>query len=97
MGAGMHGINGLSPHVSKQLVTTYVEPVLTYGIEALCLVEENFEDMWQYQRSLLRQIQGLPKSTAIPAIHLLVGIPPITATIHRKVLILVISLEEVEQ
>jgi hypothetical protein len=39
-----------------------------------------------YYRSLLRQIQHLPTSTAIPAIYLLMGCIPIEGQIHVKML-----------
>jgi hypothetical protein len=92
MGAGMHGFNGISPHVSKTLMSTYVDPVVLYGLESLCIKESDLEALEKSHISLLRQLQSLPNSTAIPAIYLLLGILPIRAQIHIKILSLYISI-----
>jgi hypothetical protein len=86
MGAGLYGVNGISPHVSKTLITTYVDPAVLYGLEALCMSDSDLAALDKFQRSLLRQIQSLPDSTAIPAIYLLLGILPLRAQVHQKIL-----------
>ena len=86
MGAGLHGINGISPHTSKMLISTYVDPAVLYGLEALCMSETDFTALDKAQRTLLRQMQSLPESTAIPAIYLLPGILPLSAQVHKKIL-----------
>ena len=86
MGAGLHGVNGLSPHISKNLVSIYVNPAVLYGLETLTLQDSDISSLDQYHRGLLRQLQSLPESTAKPAIHLLLGCLPLQALIHQKIL-----------
>jgi transposase len=31
MGAGLHGMNGITPHISKTLISVYVDPAVLYG------------------------------------------------------------------
>ena len=71
-----------SPHLSKTLILTYVTPAALYELEALCMEDSDITALVKYQCGLLRQIQSLPESTAIPAIHLILGIPPLQAHIH---------------
>jgi hypothetical protein len=79
MGAGMHGLNGVGPDVSLTQYKTYILPILLYGLEALVLSAKESEILELFHRKCLRYIQHLPPSTAIPAIHLLAGIPPVRA------------------
>ena len=65
LGAGLHGINGLDPLLSLQLVSLYVMPRLIYGLEATMLTISDMQKIEDYYRKLLRQIQGLPENTAI--------------------------------
>ena len=88
MGAGLHGINGVSPQVSKKLLNAYVDPAVLYRLEALILSDRDYQDLDKWQRSTLRQIQGLPESTAVCAVYLLIGILPLTAQVHMKILTL---------
>ena len=37
MPSGLHGENGLSPSVSRKIITAYILPRLLYGLEALTL------------------------------------------------------------
>lgn len=92
MGAGLHGINGLSPYYSRILIQTYVEPAILYGLEALVVKEKDMSALDKSHRALLRQIQSLPDSTANSAIYLLVGCPPLRAKLHRKMLTLFITI-----
>ena len=92
MGAGLYGVNGISPHISKTLISIYVNPAMLYGLEALCLEESDYIELDRAHRTLLRQIQGLPDSTAVPAIYLLLGVMPIRAVIHQKILNLFMSI-----
>jgi hypothetical protein len=86
MGAGLHGLNGVGPEVAIEQYNTYVLPTLLYGLEALHLSDRDVEELSKFHRSNLRCIQHLPKSTAIPAIHLLSGSPPIVALLHMRIL-----------
>ena len=92
MGAGFSGVNGISPFYTRCMVTTYVMPCLTYGLEAMVMEDKNYEVLDKYHRGLLRQLQGLPDSTATPAIYLLLGSLPCQAIIHQKILTLFISI-----
>ena len=92
MGAGLHGVNGMSPAITKSLIQVYVLPAMTYGIESLRLTSKELDEMEKYYRSLLRMLQALPTSTARPAIYLLMGNLPSTAIIHRKMLTLFMSI-----
>ena len=83
-----YGINGISPHISKVIISAYIDPAVLYGLEALCLDRKDFD---RAQHLLIRQIQGLPKSTAIPAVYLLLGILPMTAQLHKKILTLFVT------
>ena len=85
-GAGMYGLNGVNISTIMQLITIYVLPRLTYGLECLTLSPKEVEPMEVYYRNLLRQVQHLPQSTANPAVYLLVGALPVEALIHKKVL-----------
>ena len=88
MGAGLHGVNGISPDISKSLVLTYVEPAILYGLEAMVLQEKDYEELDKSHRILLRQIQSLPDSTAMSAVYLLIGCIPLRAKVHQRMLTL---------
>ncbi len=88
MGAGFHGLNGISPRISSKLMDTYVTPVLLNSTEALLLSHAEINKLEDYYRSTLKRLQHLPNSTATPAVYLLLGALPIQAQIHRKALIL---------
>ncbi|CAG2225506.1 unnamed protein product [Mytilus edulis] len=41
MSAGMHGENGLDPSIAIQLFKTFVQPILTYGLEVILPTSKN--------------------------------------------------------
>ena len=86
MGAGLHGLNGVNPLTASHLINIYVKPCLTYGLEALCLSENDMAKLEGFYKKTLRQIQHLPQSTGTPACYLLLGTLPIEATIHIRTL-----------
>ena len=86
MGAGMHGLNGVGPKVALRLWDIYVQPVLLHNLEATIYSESDIEPMEAYHKSILRQLQHLPTSTAIPALYLLTGQVPLSAQLHIKTL-----------
>jgi hypothetical protein len=86
MGAGFHGLNGISPEVSMHLLQVYVMPTILYGLEALKLSDSDIVRLEKNLQSYLRQIQHLPTSTARPALYLLSGCLPAEAQYHIKVL-----------
>ena len=85
-GAGLYGLNGVSPETCMKLIDIYVLPRLTYGLECLTLSSKDTEPLDVYYRDLLRQVQHLPPTTANPAVYMLVGALPIEAHIHQKTL-----------
>jgi len=85
-GAGMYGYNGVGPLVSLQMLKVYVIPILTYGLEALILKNDDYHVLEQFYRTALRRIQHLPENTAIPSIYLLLGCIPLEGLIHQKLL-----------
>ena len=86
MGAGLHGGNGLSPQVSLKILNTYIIPRLLYGLEAVILTKKDIDDLNFFHKSILRRLQGLPKSTATEAIFILIGATPVTAELHIRIL-----------
>ena len=73
MGTRLHGANGRSPAVAVKIINTYVIPRLLYILDAVVLNKKQIEQICIYHHSLLRQIQRLPKSTAIEFTYLLSG------------------------
>ncbi len=86
MGIGLHGNDGMDPPTSMRTIRLYIEPRLLYGLEATVLTKTQINMLDSYHRSLLRQIQGLPESTATEAIYILIGALPIEALIHMRTL-----------
>ena len=86
LGAGYVGLNGAGPYIAALQYRTYVAPVLLYGLEAIVPNTKDFSALSLFHRNNLRRIQFLPESTAIPALHLLSGIPPVEALIHIRAL-----------
>ena len=66
----------------------YVKSSLIYGLEALVLEKSELEALELHHRKNLRYLQHLPESTAIPAIHLVSGVPPVEALLDTKILTL---------
>ena len=86
MGAGLHGLNGISPEISIVMINTFIRPILMSGLDALCLGENDYDLLESYHLKLLRCIQHLPTSTAKPALYLLPGSLPLEAIHHQQVL-----------
>ena len=80
-----HGINGLDPQLSLQIVSLYVMPRLIYGLEATILTESDIQKSNEYYRKLLRQTQGLPGNKAIGAVYQLLGALSTESIIHKIV------------
>ena len=58
----------------------------------MILKKSHLAALERYHRKTLRQLMSLPERTATEAIHLLMGLPPITAIIHQKALSLLGSI-----
>jgi hypothetical protein len=85
-GAGMHGKNGMNPMVSKQLWTVYIIPRMLFGTELWQLNKTDLETLELYQRTRIKQIQGLPSRTANVAALGMLGLLPIQAEVDKRVL-----------
>jgi hypothetical protein len=82
MGAGLHGLHGLSPQVSLKILNTYVLPRLTFGLETLVLSKTDSTKLERIHVKYLKALQGLPDSTATNAVYLLSGTLPLEAQLH---------------
>jgi hypothetical protein len=85
-GAGMHGLNGLNPKYSVHLWNTVALPCLLNGTELWQLTPAETSPLEVFQRSILKQLQGLPDRTATAAVHILTGTLPVAAKIHSRAL-----------
>jgi hypothetical protein len=86
MGAGFHGVNGLSPVTTRKMLDQYVNSRMLYGLEALTITAKQREKLELFFRGLLKQLQSLPQRTANTAAYTLMGIPPIEATLDIRTL-----------
>ena len=86
LGAGLHGNNGLDPIASSKTIQLYVTPRLVHGLDAAVLPRKDMDKMEAFYRKLLRQVQGLPESTANCAVYLLMGCIPVEGTLHLRTL-----------
>ena len=68
LGAGLCGLNGTGPEVALSLYSTYVIPLLLYGLKALVPRDKDLQTLETYHRPNIRHILHLPPSTASPAI-----------------------------
>ncbi len=84
MDVGLHGENGLNPVAAVKIIETYVMPRALYGMGAVIISKEDEEKLNQAHRSLLREIQSLPRNTAKEAIYLLSGCLPVSADLDHK-------------
>jgi hypothetical protein len=86
MGAGLHGLNGINPMVSKQIWDCYLTPALLHGLEALILSRKDYRMLEDFYRKNLKQFQHLPEATANPAAYLLTGALPVEGLLHKRIL-----------
>ncbi len=84
MDVGLHGQTGLNPAAAVKVINTYVMPRALYGMGAVILSKEDEAKLNQAHRSLIREIQSLPRNTAKEAIYLLSGCLPVTAELDLK-------------
>ena len=78
--------NGMSPITTHKLWRTHAVPRLTYGLEVMELTTPDKEKIEITHRKILKQLQGLSKSTASTAVYTLIGAEPITITLEKNVL-----------
>ena len=84
--AGLHGENGLSPFASRKVVVSYVLPRLLYGLEVLVLTKTHIATLERTYCNMLRKLLSLREGTASTAVYLMMGLPPLEAEIHIRVL-----------
>ena len=89
--AGFHGNTGTGPHALRQIYLTYIIPRCTYGVESIDLVrllmkKSHLNSLERYYRKTLKYLMSLPQCAASDAIHLIIGIPPVTVFIPIKAL-----------
>ena len=92
MGAGLHGLNGLNPEVSRKIWLTYISPRMLYGLEIVSLRRDDINNLELYFRNFRKQIQNLPTHTANEAAFLLLGLLPLEAELDRKVLTMFVNI-----
>ena len=88
MGAGLHGKDGLSPHISYHVWATYVIPRMLYGLEVATCRESDINKLEAFQRKTLRQLQFLPEkpTPSNVAVYGLLGAKSIRATVEQLML-----------
>ena len=74
--------------LSKRLVVAYVLPRMLYGLEAIILPQTIVMKLERAYKEILRNIQGLRQNVASVAIYLLIGLLPVQAELHLRILIL---------
>ena len=85
-GAGLHARNGLNPASSRKIWITYVLPRLLHGSELWMLDHKHIKQLELFQRTKLRQLQGLPDRASNAAVLGLIGVWPVEAEIDRRTL-----------
>jgi hypothetical protein len=86
MGAGLHGKNGMSPRIALKSYSTYILPILTYGLEVLLPDKTALQPAIKLHRKLLLQLCSLADNVATPTPYILAGMLPLDAVIHKKAL-----------
>ena len=86
MPCGLYGENGLSPHASRKIITSYVLPRLIYGLESLVLSKTELLTLERAYKQLLRTLLTLREGTADEAVYFLIGLPPLEAELDIRIL-----------
>ena len=86
MGAGFHGIGGVTNACLKKMLEAYVLPRLLYALESLVIKDKQKEMLDVFLRDLLKRIQALPTRTANEAPYLLMGCLPAEAMLDINTL-----------
>ncbi len=89
LGTGLHGTNGSDPQTSQCIIQTYIIPRILYGLDACIVSASDQKALDLAHRKLLREVQGLPDTTAIEAVYLLLGTVPISVELHIRTLCLI--------
>ena len=88
---GLHGENGLDPETCLHLISIYILPVLTYGLEIILPESTGLQALELCHRKFLKRILSLPKNTPDPAVYVLSGFIPVEGQVHMKALTFLIT------
>lgn len=91
LGAGFHGNTGLDQKSKAVIWTIHIVPRMIYGIETTPYCDTDLKKLDSYQVKALKQIQHLPDRAPNAAITAIMGIPPLTAQIHKATINLLYS------
>ena len=86
LGLGMRRMSQVHPSTFLKLLSSYLQPSLTYGFETLRTTPQNLLKMETFYRGILRRMQHLLNKTAGCALHILLGTLPLEAHLDRQVL-----------
>ena len=86
LGLGMRRMSQVHPSTSLKLLSSYIQPSLTFGFETLRTTPQNLLKMETFYRGILRRMQNLPDETASCALHILLGTLPLEAHLDTQVL-----------
>ncbi len=81
MGAGLHGVNGVSPVVSLHMWETFSRSRMLFGLETIHLKCKEVKLLTVYHKKFLKQIQSLPDRVATTAVYALLGAEPVETTL----------------
>ena len=82
----MQGCNGISPIITFSMWITFVTPRVLHGIKMLDVRQKDLQSLEKFQRKCLKQLQGLPTSTASAAVYYLLGAYPVEGLIDQRFL-----------
>ena len=88
MSVGMHSENGIDPITAIQLYKTFVQPILTFGLEVIIPESSNLLQLEKFQKQLIKRILSLSINAPDPCAYLLSGFLPIEAQLEQKILTL---------
>jgi hypothetical protein len=69
---------------SLSLYKTYIQPVLTYGLEIVQPKQSNLVKLELFKKTILKQILSLPINTPDPTAYIISGLLPVEAIIDIK-------------
>lgn len=96
MGAGVHGMNGINPVVSRKIWDRYNIPRCTHGLDIQICSTEELQKIQLHEHQYLKMTQTLPKFSPNILTHILVGGKPVTTILHQKMLSLLMNIRRKE-
>jgi hypothetical protein len=85
-GSGFHGTNGMNPAAAKIIWDLHILSRLIHGLEICKITERELAPAEVFCRDICKQLLGIPRNSANPAVYFLFGILPVRAEVHRRVL-----------